>query len=441
MECSGISTDSRHIAPDSLFVALKGEHFDGNTFALQALDAGAKYAVVSDETLQQHPRCIYVPDTLRALQELAHHHRRQFDIPIVGITGTNGKTTTKELMNAVLCSKYNVLATEGNLNNHIGVPLTLLKLNSHHDIAIIEMGASKRGDIEELVEIAEPTMGLITNIGAAHLEGFGSLQGVLETKSELAQYLLSHSGEKKNYILNMDDDLLSAKWAGRESFSYTTRKDRKANLVGKLLPSGEPFLSAQISLEGGEYLLRTSLVGGYNLPNALAALAVGHLLGVSIEKGIEAIEAYTPTNKRSQLLSLPHYTLILDAYNANLSSMKAALSNLGQLSSGGRKIAAVLGDMLEMGEETLRVHTEVLKEAVALPNLEMLYLVGGGFAEAWQALTSEHQAASIYIFSSVSELLSACQEERTPLPSEGSTVLIKGSRGIALEKILPIFEE
>ncbi|KGL52996.1 hypothetical protein HQ29_03745 [Porphyromonas canoris] len=440
MECAGISTDSRHIAPDSLFVALKGEHFDGNTFALQALASGAAYALVSDEALQHNPRCICVPDTLRALQELAHYHRRLFDIPVVGITGTNGKTTTKELTLAVLRSKYNVLATEGNLNNHIGVPLTLLKLNPRHEVAIIEMGASKKGDIEELVNIAEPTIGLVTNIGAAHLEGFGSLQGVLETKSELPHFLLSRSDGRGSYILNLDDALLSDKWKGQETFSYTTHSTSRARLFGELLPSDDPYLSAKISFDAQTYHLKSSLVGGYNLPNALAALSLGHLLGVSLEEGIKAIEAYTPTNKRSQLLSLPQHTLILDAYNANLSSMKAALSNLELLSRAEKNVSAILGDMLEMGEETAHVHTEVLETALSIPRLSPLYLVGDAFAEVWHRLACSHTDSSVYLFPTSADLLSSLRFGEIPLPPAGSTILIKGSRGMALEQVLPVFE-
>ena len=435
--CIGVTTDSRTLKGGELFFALKGENFDGNEYALKALEAGAAYAVVNADSQVAREsddlRLIRTDDTLKTLQELARWHRSMSfvdgkPLTVIALTGTNGKTTTKELIRQVLSVKYNVTATEGNLNNNIGVPLTLLKINSQTQLAVIEMGASHPGDIKELVDIALPNYGLITNVGKAHLLGFGSFEGVKKTKGELYDYL-RRTADK--VFLNVDNPHLCSMASER---NLQSDPERPYSLVipygleyqhAEVLPSSpeNPFL--RIMLDGKE--ICTNLVGSYNADNVMAALCVGRQFGVEFEEAVKAIEAYVPSNNRSQMQRTERNTLIIDAYNANPSSMEAALSNFSMVNAE-RKIA-MLGDMLELGEDSLKEHIAVIRRVVRL-GLDKVCLVGSEFGKALSQLETE--TGNVLHFTTSQELASWVQEEGI----EGYTVLIKGSRGIKMEKVL-----
>lgn len=418
-----VTTDSRKVEPGDLFFALSGPHFDGNTFAKCALEAGASYAVVSSpEIAEQDSRYLYVPDTLQALQELAHTHRRHFNIPVIAITGTNGKTTTKELSKSVLSQKYRLLATEGNLNNHIGVPLTLLRLTDEHEIALVEMGASSRGEIALLAQIAAPTVGLITNVGKAHLEGFGSIDGVLEAKSELPEYLREHDGV---FFLNADDDRLFRRWSSFALMKYGIKADRDPVVTASIL-SDHPFLEMAVSKDGEElFLSSTHLTGRYNYQNVLAATTLGLHFGVPHNAIIEAIESYFPSNSRSQVIECNgDVTVIMDAYNANPSSMLVALENLSALSSSHK--VAILGEMLELGASSESEHRAILEWLSGHTDISA-YLCGKEFVKVAEG--------KYPVSPDVNELVSHLSGLSFP---PGTTLLIKGSRGVALENVLPV---
>lgn len=418
LECTGVCTDTRSISAGCLFFALKGPNFNANAFAAEALAKGSRHAVVDDPTAAVDDRYLLVPDVLSALQELGRHHRRQFNIPVIGITGTNGKTTTKELMHAVLSADRRTLATSGNLNNHIGVPLTLLRLLPEHRVAIIEMGANKPGDIAELCAIAEPTHGLITNIGKAHLEGFGGIEGVVRTKTELYADIKTRAGL---LFANADDALLMAKSEGMQRVTYG--HDPNADTSGDALTDG-PFLSVVFTgCDHLVYLTTTQLIGAYNLPNVLAATAVAQHFGIPDQRIADALASYKPGNSRSQFKETGNNHLILDAYNANPSSMRVALENFAAMRSTYPKLA-VLGDMLELGEQSEAEHTAIveLTQALGIP----AQFVGPLFSKAAGRL-----AASAH--PDVSSALRAFTAE----PITGKLVLVKGSRGIKLETLLP----
>jgi len=321
-----VTTDSRNCPAGSLFIALKGDNFNGNHFAKQALDLGSSFAVVDEPDAVTDPRILLVDDCLKTLQGLAAHHRRQCDIPVIGITGTNGKTTTKELMASVLSKKYNLLYTQGNLNNHIGVPLTLLRLNAEHEIAVIEMGANHPGEIKELVEIADPDFGLITNVGKAHLEGFGSFEGVIRTKGELYDYIRIKGGK---IFINMENPYLRTIAKGIDEIKYATKAGYP--LWGETI-SCSPFLKLRwfSDYDSHPHEAQTKLIGSYNLENALAAVCVGMQFGVPSDEIVLALQEYVPSNNRSQLKQTEQNTLIIDAYNANPTSMSAAIQNFEQ---------------------------------------------------------------------------------------------------------------
>jgi UDP-N-acetylmuramoyl-tripeptide--D-alanyl-D-alanine ligase len=414
LACTGLSTDTRAIAQDSLFVALKGPNFNANTFAAEALEKGARFAVVDDPSAVIDGRFLLVPDGLKALQQLATHHRRQFDLPVIGITGTNGKTTTKELVHAVLGVDRSTLATTGNLNNHIGVPLTLLRMTSEHRIAIIEMGANKVGDIAELVNIAEPTHGLITNIGKAHLEGFGSYEGVITAKTEMYSFLGGHSG---TVFVNADDALLMQKSSNMERITYGT--DAEANTVGNTVSDG-PFMNVVFrGRDGAAYHVATKLIGDYNLPNALVAVAIGQHFAVKDRLIAEALTNYTPSNNRSQFTDTGRNQLVLDAYNANPTSMAAALENFAAM-QGERPKLVILGDMLELGAVSTAEHAAI----VAL--VDELELAARFVGPEFQQVTDTNSYAN------AAELLKELRNE----PLTGHLVLVKGSRGIKLETVV-----
>jgi UDP-N-acetylmuramoyl-tripeptide--D-alanyl-D-alanine ligase len=416
LACTGVSTDTRTIPEGSLFVALKGPRFDANAFAEEALAKGARHAVVDDPSVARDDRFMLVHDGLQALQELARYHRRTFDIPVIGITGTNGKTTTKELMHAVLAADRPTLATSGNLNNHIGVPLTLLRLNADHRIAIIEMGANKPGDIAELCAIAEPTHGLITNIGRAHLEGFAGFEGVLRTKTELFVALRERNGIA---FVHGDDALLMEKSEGLQRVTYGTTEDN--DTIGQVEHSDTALL--HMSFVGRSRTARhrvdTQLVGTYNAPNVLAAVCIGQHFDVPDEVIADAIRAYRPGNNRSQFTDTGRNQLVLDAYNANPTSMAVALENFAAM-PGERPKLAIIGDMLELGAESDKEHRAIV-DLVARLGLEACF-VGTAFAQATPAAFPSADALN---------------EHLATAPISGRLILVKGSRGVKLETVVP----
>ncbi len=409
LEHPEITTDSRNCPDGSIFFALKGETFDGNAYAKAALDKGCSYAVV-DETEyydSADPRLLLVDNTLTALQQLANYHRRQLHIPVIGITGTNGKTTTKELVSAVLSKKYNVLYTQGNFNNHIGVPKTLLRLTSAHEIAVIEMGANHPGEIKTLVNIAEPNFGLITNVGKAHLQGFGSFEGVIRTKGELYDFLRDHSGkafinENNPYLMNISQGLDLVRYGSN----------------GKLV-SCSPYLN----FEYNGRTVSTQLVGAYNLDNALAAACVGNYFGVSDDDICSAITHYVPSNNRSQLMQTSSNTLIVDAYNANPTSMKAALDNF-HLMEGADKMV-ILGDMKELGDVSQEEHSKIISLILEY-KIPTVWLVGDEFRKA--ASQMPVQTADFRFFNDVE----AVKEAIAATSPKGRMILVKGSNSTRL---------
>lgn len=419
LRSAGACTDTRKLTPGGMFFALRGPSFDANAFAGQALEHGCAKAVVDDPAIATDDRFILVPDVLSALQQLARHHRRTFDIPFIAITGTNGKTTTKELLHAVLAADRPTLATEGNLNNHIGVPLTLLKVKPEHRIAIIEMGASKLGDIAELCAIAEPTKGLITNIGKAHLEGFGSVEGVIRTKTELYAWLREHHGLT---FVNGDDALLMGKSEGINRETYGTGVG--TDLQGKTKASGTPFLHVEFEAadQSTSSLVETHLIGDYNTSNVLAAICIGRHFHIADGVMKDAIGQYAPANSRSQFKDTGRNELVLDAYNANPTSMAAALENFAQLPSDRKKLV-ILGDMRELGESSMAEHASII-QLVRKLELDALF-IGKEFMKAAPEVTVRR-----------AKDVNAALEVLKADPPRGQLILVKGSRGVRLEEML-----
>lgn len=446
-ECAGrVTTDTRTLKGGEMFFALKGENFDGNEYALKALEVGAAYAVVnssSEVAKSDDPRLIKVEDTLRTLQELARWHRSMTfvdgrPLPVLALTGTNGKTTTKELIREVLSVKYRVAATEGNLNNSIGVPLTLLKMAPDTQIAVVEMGASHPGDIKELVDIALPNFGLVTNVGKAHLLGFGSFEGVMATKGELYDYLRRTSDK---VFINVDNPYLCRMASERNLQSDPERPYSLLLPYGleyqgaSVLPADadHPYLriALSVSMSSGDetsIVVNTNLVGAYNADNVMAALAVGAHFGVSLEDAVKAIEAYVPSNNRSQLTKTEKNTLIVDAYNANPSSMTVALNNLAAVVAD--KKVALLGDMLELGSDSSTLHSEIAQLAFD-SGVSLVCFVGAEFGKVWEGLLDK---CGSQWFATSDELAQWLSEN----PVEGASVLIKGSRGTRMEKVLSV---
>lgn len=408
-----VQTDTRKLQKGDLYFALKGPNFNGNAFAQQALESGAAYAVVDEAQFAVNNRTILVDDVLQTLQQLALHHRRQFSIPFFAITGSNGKTTTKELIHAVLATTFTTYTTEGNLNNHIGVPLTILKIKSDAQMAVIEMGANHLREIASYCEIALPTHGLITNCGKAHLEGFGGVDGVRKGKGELFDFLRSHDGTA--FLMNDYGYLHEMSQGIRHRFTYGTKD---GDVAGDVRES-DPFLQVQFTkgLQGG---IATALVGSYNLPNVLAAAAVGKFFGVEDDQIKTAISHYTPSNSRSQLVQKGSNKIILDAYNANPSSMKAAIDNFAKV-EGDSKVL-VLGAMAELGEESLDEHRTIVNEIGRHPWKAVL-LVGGDF------LHTTHPYRSFAKPEEAGEWLKAQDLHNAYL-------LVKGSRSMQMEKVL-----
>ncbi len=440
VECTGgVCTDTRNITPGCMFFALRGETFNGNDFALAAIEKGASYAVVDEPQVEQActDRIILVEDVLVALQQMARFHRKRFRIPLLALTGTNGKTTTKELVAACLRTKYNVVATEGNLNNHIGVPLTLLRLDENTQAAVIEMGASNPGEIDTLVKIACPSFGLVTNVGKAHLQGFGSLEGVMATKGELYDDLAAH---RKIAFVNVDNPLLVkmvSKYEKLQIVPYGINNDGARIVV----EDGNPFLKMvvpnpcfeAVEKEGEPQWLTvdTNLIGAYNADNVLAALCVASYMNVPSADAIAAIGAYEPSNKRSQLVKTHCNTLVVDAYNANPTSMAASIENFAALKMPSKVL--LLGDMLELGEDSISEHMNILLLAKE-KGFEKLFLVGSEFALAYDSLDGKMSGVEVRLFPDSLVLQQWLKEN----PLSGNSVLVKGSRGKRLERVLEV---
>ncbi|HNZ70055.1 MAG: UDP-N-acetylmuramoyl-tripeptide--D-alanyl-D-alanine ligase [Prolixibacteraceae bacterium] len=414
-----VTTDSRRVLPGAMFFALKGENFDGNRFAVSALSAGAACAVVDDPAVVADERFILTGDVLKTLQDLAAYHRRNLNLPIVAITGTNGKTTTKELIAAILAKKYRVGYTRENLNNHIGVPLTLLSMTPETEIGIVEMGANHPGEIDFLCRIANPDFGLITNVGKAHLEGFGSFEGVLKTKSELYRYLEEKGG---TIFINGENPILrAAAGEGLEKVWYGKGED---GLVCGEATGSLPFLGVKARIGHAGMTVETRLAGGYNLENVLAAMAVGSYFQVSPEEIKSAVEGYIPSNNRSQWISTGSNEIIMDAYNANPGSMTASIRNFLEIPHL-RKLF-ILGDMLELGAASKEEHQRIVN-LLAENVKEGVWLTGTSFDA-----TSRPPG-----FLSFPETTSLADYIRANPPSE-SLILIKGSRGMQLEKLVSL---
>jgi len=414
-----ITTDSRECPEGSIFIALKGESFDGNQFATQALDKGCAVAIVSDEQVYNSyhgdKQMILVPDTLQAYKDMAREHRRRFDIPVVGITGTNGKTTTKELVHAVLDERYDGMATEGNYNNDVGVPKTLFRLNIMTEIAVIEMGASHPGDIKTLAETAEPTCGLITNVGKAHLQGFGSLEGVIRTKGELYDNLAKQPDSV--IFVNADNDyLMNILPQGVKTERYTCDESKQGACVYGQMIACDPFLRLKWregKSGGGWHEVATHLIGSYNLDNVLAAVTVGLHFELTPEQICHAIENYVPSNNRSQLTETEHNHLIVDAYNANPTSMAAALDNFSLMEVSPKM--AILGEMRELGASSREEHLRMVEKLKSCP-FDEVWLVGDEFKD----IDCPYRK-----FDDVEQVKAAITEKRP----EGHYILIKGSNG------------
>jgi UDP-N-acetylmuramoyl-tripeptide--D-alanyl-D-alanine ligase len=480
-----ISTDTRKIAVGSLFFALKGDKFDANTFAKQAIEAGAAYAIIDNPDYQFGEQYILVYDVLSALQDLARYHRRQLTIPVIGLTGTNGKTTTKELINAVLSEHYKTLATQGNLNNHIGVPLTILSIDDSHEMAVIEMGANHQKEIELLCSIAQPTHGLITNVGKAHLEGFGGVEGVKKGKGELYDYLRKsespkvRKSESKNGLpppllelsptnrnadgkhttpelvgdnsnkssdgarketgvafINQDNRILTEMQHARHLENvvyYGTGADNNNLVIGEIIENS-PLLTIRWTNDGTglSHPVKTQLTGVYNLDNILAAICFGVYFGLSDEEINKGVEGYQPKNNRSQIVQTATNTLICDYYNANPSSMFVAIENIGKITAQHKVL--ILGDMFEMGDEAAAEHEAVIKKAMDTPVDERIF-IGKEFAEVSMVHSPWSMDNPPQFYATAEDAIAALKA----IPIKNATILIKGSRGMALERLVELF--
>ena len=402
---STICTDSRKISNGAMFISLKGENFNGNKYALKAIQDGCSYAIIDEKEYDTHQNTILVNNALKTLQDLATYHRSQLNIPIIGITGTNGKTTSKELINAVLSSELSCYATKGNLNNHIGVPLSVLEINKKHTIAIIEMGANHQKEIEFLCNIAQPTYGVITNIGSAHLEGFGNLQAVIDTKNELYEFINHNKG---HLFVNAEDELLLNISNGISQITYG-----KSGEIAGLITEITPLLSLKYNNE----IINSHLIGDFQFSNIMLAICIGKYFNVSTQNIKRSIENYIPTNNRSQLVKTKTNTLILDAYNANPSSMKAMLNSFANQQYKNK--LCILGDMLELGRESEKEHLDIIKLTNQL-DLDCIFV-----GEIFNSLTENG-------FKTRNELAKNIQEKNI----HKKTILLKGSRGIGLELLI-----
>jgi len=418
LQYPSVQTDTRKLKSGDIFFALKGDNFNGNAFALKALESGAVYAVIDEDIDASNNKLIKVDDVLATLQQLAKYHRQQFSIPFIAITGSNGKTTTKELIHAVLSSQYKTYTTEGNLNNHIGVPLTILKIKSDAQMAVIEMGANHQKEIEGYCRVAQPTHGVISNVGKAHLEGFGGIEGVKKGKGELYDFIRSHNGvvfafDDYDYLHQMSEGIKEIIWYGTKSGEVTGT-----------VKASEPFLQVAVTKGFSFDVIKTNLVGDYNLPNILCAVTIGRYFNVPDEKIKSSIENYIPSNSRSQLIEIGSNKIILDAYNANPSSMKAAIENFSSIHADNKIL--VLGGMMELGDESLHEHENLIK-LIQQNNFENVILVGGNFKHTHQSYT---------YFDKAEEAASYIQWQHF----QHAYFLIKGSRSMQMEKVLTAFK-
>ena len=416
LTCTSLTTDTRKIEFNSIFFALKGDRFDANTFAKEALAKGASYVVIDNKDYFIDERTVLVNDTLKTLQELAQFHRNYLNLPIIALTGSNGKTTTKELINAVLSAKYSVKSTIGNLNNHIGVPLTLLSFDKTTEIGIVEMGANHQKEIEFLCEIAQPDYGYITNFGKAHLEGFGGFEGVIKGKSEMYHFLKK---ENKKVLVNLDDRIQVDKSNAISSYTFSTKTTTADVFINNI--QANPF----VSVEYNKHIIQSQLVGIYNANNINAAITIGHYFKISDELIKKAIENYNPTNNRSQLSKKGTNQLIMDAYNANPSSMAVALENFIQIEEPNK--IAFLGDMFELGEESFQEHKSIVDSLKNESEIDF-YFVGVEFYK------SKIQQDNFKFFATFEDL----RKELSETKFDNKYILIKGSRGMALERIVEL---
>lgn len=414
LQCSSLSIDTRKIEKNSMFFAIKGENFDANTFAKEALDLGALFVVIDNESYFVDDRTILVKNSLETLQELAKFHRSYLGIPIVALTGSNGKTTTKELINVVLSKKFKTKATVGNLNNHIGVPLTLLSFTKETEVGIVEMGANHQKEIEFLCQIAQPDFGYITNFGKAHLEGFGGVEGVIAGKSEMYKYLLAN---QKTVFVNLEDPIQIEKSSGIKSFAFGVQKENADLNIQEI--TANPF----VAINYNNFRIESHLIGLYNANNINAAVAIGKYFEVKESDIKSAIENYVPANNRSQMMQKGSNEIILDAYNANPSSMAVAITNFLQLDKSNKIM--ILGDMFELGDESLYEH-KVLIDSLADQDQAICFLIGKAF---YANQVSNNNLKFFETFDSFSDFLKTFK-------FESNTILIKGSRGMALERTL-----
>ena len=418
LQTKSVSTDSRKIGSNSIYFALSGERFNGNDFAIDALNNGALYAVVDAIKYKDHPGCIYVADALKTLQALGTYHRNFCKAKVISLTGSNGKTTTKELIYKVLSQKYNTSATLGNLNNHIGVPLSLLNIKEGTEFAVIEMGANHQKEIEFLCALAQPDFGCITNFGKAHLEGFGGVQGVIKGKSELYQYLIANN----KTILYNNEDPIQAGALRQYDHSISFGKDQESTYTTSILES-----NTSVKIQFQDTTINTSLYGAYNATNCMIAASIGRHFDVPIQDIKNAIESYKPNNNRSELRQIGPHMLVLDAYNANPSSMEVAIKHFSELSHSSLKNKiVVLGDMFELGETAAKEHQAIVAQ-LKLSKINRIILIGALFHN------TQHSFESYPNFD-------AFKQKNSPFKSNPSLVLIKGSRGMALERVLPLLE-
>ncbi len=414
LKCSGVTIDTRKLKPGALFIAIKGDQFDANTFTTEALQIGASYVIIDNAAYYLDERTILVNDSLETLQQLASYHRTYLNLPIIALTGSNGKTTTKELIQVVLQKKFNTVATVGNFNNHIGVPLTLLSFSEETEIGVVEMGANHQKEIAFLCSLAKPNFGYITNFGKAHLEGFGGFEGVVKGKSELYDYFRHSNG---TVFVNQDDQLQRERSAGIPSYSFG---DEAINVDLKIQSvTANPF----VTISFRDKLVKSQLIGLYNANNIIAAIVFGDYFKVSDDDIKDAIESYLPSNNRSQLMQIDSNQIILDAYNANPSSMAVAISNFQQMDSTDK--IAILGDMFELGDESLHEHKQIISLLESDPTIKVLFVGADFFANK---TTHSH----FQFFKSFEDLSKHLQNVKW----SNNTILIKGSRGMSLEKLL-----
>jgi UDP-N-acetylmuramoyl-tripeptide--D-alanyl-D-alanine ligase len=441
-----ISTDTRKIDANSLFFALKGDKFDANTFAQKAIETGAAYAVIDNPEYQLGEQYLLVDDVLATLQDLARYHRRQLQIPVIGLTGTNGKTTTKELINAVLSQHFKTQATQGNLNNHIGVPLTILTIDATHEAAVIEMGANHQKEIELLCSIAQPSCGLITNVGKAHLEGFGGMEGVKKGKGELYDYLggtgseWRGSGEEGSYVFINSDDTVLMEMADARGLSNVVYygSNGTGNLISGEIVENAPLLTIKWTNNktSESHTVKTQLTGAYNLSNILAAISIGTYFKLTADEINSGIEGYQPKNNRSQIVQTTTNTLICDYYNANPSSMFVAIENIGKIDAKHKVL--ILGDMFEMGKESPAEHAAVIQKALDTPVDERIFIGKDFSAAASEAMEQEQgikNKNTTHFYPTAEDAIFGLRTN----PIKNATILIKGSRGMALERLVELF--